>query len=231
VIYSLSALDPAGTFARVRTYRGPVGKVLVTWKPPTLFRLRRLVVGIETGGGRAGFFDVAAAAETALELPAGTYSLAWGELAARYGDARVELFRGEGKAIVVRPGRPAEIALGGPYRVEIPVGLSGVEGEVRTWEMRIFGKAGEGYRRFFGRTPSGEFKVLDRKGRLVHEGKLEPHPPDEELPETPAGLAILEFPRPVRFTSSVAAPELPVRLEAKGWLPVLGPFETEGWKK
>ena len=54
---------------------------------------------------------------------------------------------------------------------------------------------------------------------------------EEELPLTPVGIAILEYPKPVRFTSSCAAPEPPLRVEAKGRLPLLGEFETEGWRK
>jgi hypothetical protein len=234
VFYSLSRLDPGGTSAVVRAYRGPVGRVCVPWKPSWHAELRRLVIGVETGGGRAGFFDVASAdsKDCPIEVPAGIYSLKWGQVGWRsYEATRVEILKGRSRSIRVAPGRLTEIALGGPFEVRIPVSLSGVSGEVRTWEMQVSGRNGEEYRRFYGETVRGDFKVLDVRRRLLFEGSLAPLAPDEELPDTPAGIGILAYPKPVRFTSSVAAPDPPARVEAKGALPLLGEFETEGWKR
>jgi hypothetical protein len=231
--YLLGEDDVGGGRLTVREYKGPTGKIAVSFRGARGAVPLHLVVGTPTGGKRYGFVNLGGA-KGPVSVPVGSYFLKWGLLCAGEDPDqrvdRVEIWKGTYPDFEVKEGRTTEMVLGGPFEVRVPVSVTGEAAELETYKLRVRGAAGETYRRFWNRPFLADYKIVDAGGTTVKAGTLRKFTEQDELTPTALGLETLKFARHVVFKIRPGRVKPPLTAEFKTMHPLLGVVQTKGWK-
>jgi hypothetical protein len=231
----IAEADIGGTYMNVHEYKGPTGKVQVKFNGAPRVLPFHFVIGCPVGGERLGFINLGGT-KVPVDVPAGSYFFKYAMLVKgndpNKGD-RVEVFPGtynENNKILVEEGKTTEIEFGGPYKVSMNVNVDGVEGELQTYTLQVFGAKGEEYRRFWDKPFCPSYKVKDANGVVVDSGRLRAFTEQDELTPIGKGIGLLETAKHVFFKVTAARHKAPLKAEFQDRHVLLGNIETEGWK-
>jgi hypothetical protein len=199
--YFIKEADVGGMMMTVQEYKGPMGKLEVKGNWGRGVTPLHFVVGTSVGSKRLGFINLGGE-KGPVAVPTGSYFFKWGVLCRGKDpnkDDRVEIWKGTTKRFKLEEGKTVAIEMGGPYKIEMPVVVSGNMGELQTYKLKVFGKGGEEYKRFWHKPFLPAYKVVDAGGASVKAGKLRAFTEQDELEPPGGGIDLLEFAKRVLF--------------------------------
>lgn len=133
---------PSGKRLWVREYKGPTGKIDVVSDYKAAGKLTAAVFRSEEISINA------IGKEKELVVPAGTYKLVGGEVAAATGGQKATIRPGTMAEVVVKAGESAKVAWGMPLKLTFAANVAKNELNIKGLEVKAFGAGGEEYTDF-----------------------------------------------------------------------------------
>lgn len=163
-----------------------------------------------------------------VELPVGTYQICFGFMTTGKKTSRdfVRIYQGSSEPFEVKPGETYDLEIGAPFKATFSTRQEGDERMLDTRTMRVFGRAGEEYARFFDEPLQPTVDVRGEDGHSIEKGSKMARAGIAEWQNDPEAHRVLWF--PIRYmTPNPRNKALQFRIHQKAHPMLGGPIESD----